>query len=240
MARRIQHVFFDATGTLLDVRGSVGAIYAPHAARFGFATTPEAIDASFRPAMASAPPSCFPGARAGDIPRLERAWWRDIVRRTFAPLGSFERFDDFFDAVFEAFRRPEAWRLLDGARNMLETLRAEGRRLGIVSEMDGRLYDVLEACELRGYFDCVLLSSREGFPKSDGGLFRRALECTGARPESSAHVGDSPRTDVAGAACAGLTAIHFADRSTQAGAAEAAAVARSLHEIPQLLRRLET
>lgn len=239
MPHRFRHVFFDATDTLLCVRGSVGAIYAPEAARFGFVATAEAIDTSFRAALAVAPPTRFPGASARDIPQLERDWWRDVVQRTFAPLGRFVYFDGFFDAVFEAFRRPDAWELVDGARAVLETLRAEGRRLGIVSEMDGRLFDVLDAYGLRGFFDCIALSSREGALKSDGELFRRALEQTGASPETSAHVGDSPMSDVAGALRAGMTAIRLARGRAVVGAEDDGHVVDSLEQVPRLLRRLE-
>jgi len=149
MTRRFEIVFVDAVDTLLRVRGSVGALYAPIAARHGCAAKPDAIDAAFRHAISSAPPPIFPDAIPPTFQEFETAWWHDVVLRTFEPLGGVPEFEAFFPEVFELFRTPEAWELLPGARTALDALRAEGRRLGIISEMDGRLFDVLGAFDLR-------------------------------------------------------------------------------------------
>jgi putative hydrolase of the HAD superfamily len=238
MTRRFDHVFFDATDTLLRVRGSVGAVYAPVAARHGLQATPVEIDRAFRAAIASAPPAAFPEARTDEIPALERRWWRDVVQRTFEPFGAFPRFAAFFDEVFELFRGTAAWELLPGARETLAALAVQGRRLGIVSEMDGRLHDALAAFQLDSLFDAVALSTREGAVKRDGGLFHRALELARASPARSAHAGDSLESDVEGARAAGLTAIYFDGRG-RGDAPPGTSVVSRLTEIPSLLQRLE-
>jgi putative hydrolase of the HAD superfamily len=220
------------------VHGSVGQLYAPAARRHGFEATPAAIDRSFRAAMSTAPPPCFPGADAADLGRLERKWWRDVVARTFEPLGRFERIDPFFDEVFEMFRTTAAWDLLPGARETLEALHRGGRRLGIVSDMDGRLADVLETLGLRRRFDPIVLSTREGASKRDGGLFDAALRRAGVAPGRAAHVGDGLQADVAGAGAAGITAIWF-DARGDGGAPPGVPVVRSWPEIPGLLNELE-
>jgi putative hydrolase of the HAD superfamily len=215
MARRFSLVFFDAIDTLLRVRGSVGAVYAPVAARHGLAAPPAAIDAAFRRAMRGMPGACFPGAPAEDLPRLERQWWHEVVTRTFAPVESFEstgsseRFEAFFAEVFELFRSAAPWELAPGVRETLAALRNDGRRLGIVSDMDGRLFDVLAAFELSDAFDPIALSTRAGVTKRDAALFRHALAVAGVPAAQAAHVGDNLRSDVEAARAAGLTPIHF-------------------------------
>src|SRR5512141_2809814 len=102
MSGRFRRVFFDVTGTLLRVRGSVGAVYAPIAACHGLVVSVERIDAAFRHAIGSAPPPIFPEATPETLAALERGWWRDIVLNTFAAFGAFPRFEAFFDEVFEA------------------------------------------------------------------------------------------------------------------------------------------
>jgi putative hydrolase of the HAD superfamily len=236
MPQRFTHVFVDATDTLLRVHGSVGQLYAPAARRHGFETSAQAVDVAFRAAMSTSPPPCFPGAPAGDLERLEKDWWRDVVRRTFQPLGAFPRFDAFFAEVFEIFRTTAAWDLLPGARDTLLALHREGRRLGIISDMDGRLLDVLEFLGLRRLFDPVVLSTRVGRCKRDGAIYAYALAAAGLLGEQAVHVGDSLRLDVLGARAAGMTPIYF---QSQGDAPPGVAVVRSWPELPAVLRDLE-
>ncbi len=239
MERHFDRVFFDLTGTLLRVRGSVGAVYAAAATRHGVDVAPELVDRNFRAALATAPPACFPGVTHDAVPARERAWWRDVVARTFAPLGRFEAFDDFFADVFAAFARPEAWELLPHAPATLATLQSEGRKLGVVSEMDSRVYGVLEGLDLLRCFDIVALSTECGAVKADGGLFRVALQRTGDAPARCLHVGDSMAADAGGARSAGITAILLSAPAAPPGvplAADLAAVPACIHALERDVR----
>jgi len=235
MERHFDRVFFDLTGTLLRVRGSVGAVYATAAARHGVHATPERVDRYFRAALATAPPACFPGIAPEAIPARERAWWREVVARAFAPLGHFAAFDDFFAEVFAIFARPEAWELLPHAQAALAALQSEGRKLGVVSEMDARVYAVLEGLGLRNHFDVVVLSTECGAVKTDGGLFRVALQRTGDAPAHCVHVGDSLAADAGGARSAGITAILLGAPAAPPGVR----IAADLAAIPDCIRALE-
>jgi len=118
MSLRFEWVFFDAVDTLFRVRGSVGEVYADVAQRHGVDADPAAIEAGFRRAMRGAPPLCFPGAAPGDLERLERQWWRQVVSQSFAGLGSFADFEAFFVAVFDLFGTAAPWELYEGARDV--------------------------------------------------------------------------------------------------------------------------
>ena len=56
-----------------------------------------------------------------------------------------------------------------------------------------------------GEFDVIFDSHREGVEKPDPRFFQIALERSGARAESTMHVGDLYHVDVAGARAAGIT-----------------------------------
>ena len=238
MDRRLTHVFFDVTHTLLDVRGSVGEIYATHARAHGLPAPAEQVEAHFQAAIADLPQSLAPGLSAGEIRAREVAWWRELARRALAPFGPFPRFDAFFADVFEAFRGREAWVLRPDTASMLATLRAQGRRLGIISDMDSRIFDVLADFGLDATFDVVCLSFRCGFRKPDARLFAAALQEAGARAECSVHVGDSLRSDVQGALDAGLHAVHL-DAKRSGGTPARAHVVHDLIQLPALLDRLD-
>jgi HAD superfamily hydrolase (TIGR01509 family) len=152
-------------------------------------------------------------------------------------LGPFPCFEEFFDNVFELFRTTDPWEILPGAREALSELRTEGRRLGIVSDIDGRVYDVLADFGLRELFEPIVLSSRTGRSKRDGGLFPLALEAAGVPPGRAVHVGDSLRADVLGAHAAGFAAIWFGGRPNEAPGIP---IARDWTEVVTRVRELES
>jgi pyrophosphatase PpaX len=95
----------------------------------------------------------------------------------------------------------------DGVVDLLERLRWEGRKLGIVTAKRratvGLAFDVLPLVHL---FGAVVASDdvARGKPHPDGIL--RALELLGAEPREAAYVGDSP-FDVAAAKAARVHAV---------------------------------
>lgn len=93
------------------------------------------------------------------------------------------------------------------AHEVLQSLQAQGRRLGVVSNHVGRLEANLEELGLRGYFDVALDSGILGMRKPDARIFRLACETLRVDPRDALNVGDEPRADVLGAAATGLGAI---------------------------------
>lgn len=79
-----------------------------------------------------------------------------------------------------------------------------GMRLVVVSNSDGTVAQTLERTGLRVHFDVVVDSHLVGFEKPDPGIFRHALEQSGAAPERTLHVGDLYDADVVGARSAGV------------------------------------
>src|SRR5215204_2621889 len=104
MTFSIRVVFFDAANTLFHVNGSVAEIYLHHAAQFGFVRTPESLTAiklAFNRAFLDAPPPVFAATEPHQMKQSERLWWFDVVHNVFYRVGMFERFDEFFDRVFQ-------------------------------------------------------------------------------------------------------------------------------------------
>jgi putative hydrolase of the HAD superfamily len=206
----IEAVLFDATGTLIALREPVGESYARFAAAHGVTLPAWRIDDGFRRILARREPRLFPNAPAGQRPKLERAWWRDVVRDTFRAADQtvrFENFDAFFDDVFSWYAGPGAWQLRPGARDALTTLRAQGLRLGVVSDFDDRLTKVLESLEIASFFETIVLAGSLGIAKPDARIFQAALDELRVAASKAVYVGDDPERDLAGAARAGLAAF---------------------------------
>lgn len=215
----IRVVFFDAAETLFHVDGSVAEIYLRHAVHFGYQAKPDSlslISQAFRRAFHDAPPPVFAVAESAQIKQSERLWWFDVVHNVFYRVGMFERFDEFFDHVFELFADPASWKLYPEVLPTLRELRSRGLELGIVSNFDSRLFTVLRGLGLADLFDTVTISSLAHAAKPSPKIFELALEQHAVEPGEAMHVGDSVRDDVEGATKAGLAAVLLARQGTQA------------------------
>ena len=89
----------------------------------------------------------------------------------------------------------------------LERLRGGGVRLGMISNSEGAIEELLEHVGLRAWFEVVVDSGREGVSKPDPRIFHLATERMGVTAAEAVYVGDVPAVDVDGARGAGLGAI---------------------------------
>lgn len=232
----IRAIFFDAAGTLLRVNGSVGETYARLAREHGKAVSVQALEAGFRRCFATAPPMAFPSAAAGQIPRLEKAWWHDVVQQVFAPLGPFPGFEAYFHALYDFFAEPRAWQIYPEAHQTLTALHARGYRLGVISNFDARLFGVLEGLDIGHFFDPIVASTRAGAAKPEPAIFQNALAECQLQPQEALHIGDSYELDIVGARQAGLTPVLI-ERS---GRQQSTADCRVVRRLDELLTVLES
>lgn len=236
----IRVVFFDAAETLFHVNGSVADIYLEQAVRFGFARTPESLGAikqAFGRAFREAPPPVFAATDPAQIKQSERLWWFDIVHNVFYRVGMFDRFDDFFERVFQVFEDPASWRLYPETVETLARLRARNLELGVISNFDSRLFAVMRGLGIADAFDTVTISSLAQAAKPAPKIFQLALEKHAVDPEEALHVGDSPRDDVEGASKAGLHAVLL-DRQGKHDDTDQRVI-RRLDDLLPLLDRLQ-
>lgn len=105
--------------------------------------------------------------------------------------------------------------LAPGVGAVLEALKAEGFRVGIICDVgmtpSGTLIRYLEAHGLREHFDHWSFSDQVGVYKPDRKIFEHALAGLGVvDPSRAVHTGDLRRTDVAGALGIGMGTVRFA------------------------------
>lgn len=134
--------------------------------------------------------------------------------------------------------------VLEGAREALEELRRAGYKLAVVSNVvfwPGYLTRaVLDRAGLSGFFRVQVYADEVKCLKPHPRIFAEALRLVRAEPSSSAHVGDSPFEDLAGALASDMAGVLVArDRSTTLMDAKLrVAVVRSLLEVPPAVRAL--
>lgn len=207
-------IVFDAAGTLLRLRESVGTVYSRFATKFGVTVLPTQLDDGFRRIFAQTPTPVFPGRPQGEIAALEKAWWREVVRRTFRAADSTileshfcEGFEKFFNALWNFYSSTDAWQAAPDTGWLLDALHGVGLRTAVLSNFDHRLPKLLEQTQLLQKFEAVILPSEAGATKPSPVIFEFALQRLALTNSQVIYVGDHPTQDLAAARACGWRAI---------------------------------
>ncbi len=196
----IRAVFFDAGGTLLRTAEPVGRTYARLANSYDWQPSAERLEQGFRAAWKE---RTTEGTARGRP--LGKEGWKKILRSSVEAGGLPKEFpfNDYFEEVYAHFARPDAWREFPETEMALARLKQQGIRIGILSNWDPRLHQVLTGFAWREQLDTVLVSEEVGVEKPDPGIFRKAEQVGGWAPEECALIGDDPVSDRRGAEGAG-------------------------------------
>lgn len=235
---RYPYVLFDAGDTLLGPRESFGATYARVFARHGLDLPADAFEAALRATWTDIDRSIPRGVdRYGYFSGGERGYWLRFVRETLGRLPGSPRTAGLAEVALEElidrFRSTESWQVFQDVPPVLQELRRSGARMGVVSNWDSRLPDLLERVGLASFFEAVVVSHLEGAEKPAPVLFERGLERLGARPEETLHVGDTPELDLEGARSAGIACV-LVDRRGRLDPARGASA--DLSGLPAIVR----
>lgn len=205
----VKVIFFDAVGTLFWVRGTVGEIYSHFALDAGISVDAQALDQSFIRCFRAAPRAAFPNATATALPQLEYDWWKAIACQSFDQVGVLEKlgdFETFFRPLYDHFALADPWIVYPEVHAVLQELKGQFE-LGIVSNFDTRLYQVIEVLGLAEYFSTITLSTATGVAKPQPEVFQAALAKHDCVPKQAIHIGDDWTEDYQGAMAAGLQGV---------------------------------
>jgi putative hydrolase of the HAD superfamily len=251
-------VLFDAGDTLLAPAPSFQGRFMAVAAEHGLPLEEAAVDAAIADAVRAAEwPSDWTD------PATQREFWVGFYRQVLAdlghegPEGSGKPHDgpagsgsgtepaagargapvngELADALFEAFSDPAGYRLFDDVRPALDELAGLGIKLGVVSNFEPWLEDILDLQGIGDRFAAVAISGKLGVAKPDPDIFKAALTEAGADPGATVHVGDQPVNDVAAARAVGITPVLI-DRYNRHPETDAAHRVEDLLELVELVR----
>lgn len=129
-----------------------------------------------------------------------------------------------------------------GALELLQALRARGKRLGLVTNGFAETHrEKIALLKLEELFEAVFIADEVGMLKPDPQLFVHACERLGGEPKRAAMVGDRYDRDIRGAAEAGLFTVWFNVRGERLAAGSGPppdAVCTSLGEVGRVLDAL--
>jgi len=111
------------------------------------------------------------------------------------------------DQLVTATRISANWCVIrPGTREALLRL-AQKYRLGVISNADGKIAQVLERCGIAYCFEAIVDSGIVGVEKPHPAIFAEALRAMGSVPGESLYVGDIYSVDYLGGKAAGMNAI---------------------------------
>lgn len=221
----IRAVYFDAVGTVIHPAKPVAHTYALAARRHGADVDaallqPRLFAAYVRQEVADA----GTGWRTSELREADR--WRDIVADVLPELPDSTA---CLAELLAEFARPEAWVVAEGAAEVFDRLAARGLILGMASNFDARLADIVAALpELKRVSEKCLISSVLGWRKPAPEFFAGVVASAGVSAEKILFVGDDIRNDIEGATAAGMRAVRI-DRDG------AGAISGGIRQLSELL-----
>jgi len=202
---RAELVTFDAGNTLAVPHPSVGEIYAEVAAAYGLTLDPGETDQRFFAAFKEATHA----PKDAEAVKDDKNLWRIVVRASLPDaLPDGFPYEVFFDELYASFAHGHRWRLLPGAREIVEALVAKGKKVAVLSNADARFRQVFTELGMTEFFTEMFISGEIGVEKPDLRIFRHVETSTGVAPGKILHLGDSVIHDVQGAEAAGWQAAH--------------------------------
>lgn len=195
----IKAVFFDVGSTLIYPSPSVGEMFKIVASERGHVFDPAMVD------------RCMPEVDALYDREYERNgdfWcshessvqiWKDMYTLLCTLMGLSEDSEAISDAMYDRYLLARSWSLYDDVEPALRSLKEAGYRLGIISNWDASLPNLIEALGLGDMFDVVVPSASKGCRKPHPSIFELALREMGVEAHEAVHVGDLPEADGAAA-----------------------------------------
>lgn len=218
MSCRFKLVTFDVTGTLLRFRRTAGEQYVETGKKFGHVLNADEVQNSFIKQYKFYNKK-YPNFGSGTIGWEN--WWRSVVSKVFTESYrgklSDKDIDVFFKDLIKSYSNRTGWKLADGATELLDMLRSRNITLGVISNFDARLHDLLKEMNLYNYFKFVITSYESGLVKPDSAIFKLAESLASTKSSDlKIHIGDNFDLDYKAALDAGWNSIlvsHTLDKT---------------------------
>ena len=128
-------------------------------------------------------------------------------------------------------------KLFDSSREVLETLRSQGYKIGIITNGDSDIQRrKIHIAGIEDLLDCVVVSGDYKVSKPDVKLFEKALELLDVKPNEAIMVGDMFYSDMLGAHHAGMHTIWLSKREYTD---ENICMIRDIKEVLEVIKRAD-
>lgn len=209
--RCIRLVTFDATNTLLKFKVQPWEYYTILGRDYGFEGSNEEIKSrlldNYKLMWKKYP-------NFGKDSMKWEDWWRQVVKKTFdGQLPSNANVEGLATQLINDYKTTKCWHLTDGSHEVLNYLRNYGAFLGVISNFDPRLVEILHNVKIDYKLDFIYNSFDIGFAKPDRKIFDHVLmkdipgKPKNLLPKNCLHIGDDVEKDYKAAKAAGWNAL---------------------------------
>ena len=229
----VRAVLFDVGETLVHPAPSFPELFSRVLADAGHDRSPERVVEASRAVFHR----FSEAARDNDLwttsPEASARFWKSVYARMLEELA-IGHANGLADTLYATFTDHRNYALFDDVIPTLDELDADRLALGIVSNFEAWLDDLLRTLGVRDRFRVVVISGIVGIEKPDPRIFTLALDDLGVPAADVAYVGDNPEFDVAPPAALGMTPILI-DRRGRFSDADGRRIT-DLRALPELLR----
>jgi putative hydrolase of the HAD superfamily len=197
-------VFFDAGETLVHPHPTFAELFALVLHREGYDVDPAVVADSthvisqrFEEAVSD---------MWTTSPERSRAFWHSVYERLLEHLG-VPNPNGLADDLYAEFTDLSNYALFPDVEDTIARLRSAGLLLGVVSNFEAWLEQLLESLGVAASFDVRVISGVEGMEKPDPRIFRLALDRADMEPQESVYVGDNPAFDTSPAEHLGMLGV---------------------------------
>lgn len=233
--RETEMVFFDAGETLVHPEPSFPQLFARVCASYGLEVDLSRLPKATRCLMAGVEERQKKGYTFTNDEFESRRFWLGFYSRLVRELGGDEVDGTLPQALYHTFSDPANYALYHDVPETLNRLSEQGCRLGIISNFEAWLQELLDLLDVSRHFEVVVISGREKYEKPHPEIYSTALRRAGVPPQRALHVGDSPLSDYQGPSETGMRAVLI-DRWNRFPDFDGSRV-RDLRELPGLLAR---
>jgi putative hydrolase of the HAD superfamily len=200
---RFRAVFFDAGETLVHPAPSFPELFAQIVKREGYPREPVAISDGLTLVSDEFRRASHERALWTTSPERSRRFWLGVYDR-FLDVLDLPRDDGLADTLYREFTDRRNYAAFDDVLSTLHALRDAGATLGVISNYEAWLEDLLSDLGLSELLPVRVVSGIEGVEKPDPAIFRLALDRVGVPAAEVVYVGDVPDFDYEPAAALGM------------------------------------
>ncbi len=228
----VRAVFFDAGETLVHPAPTFPDLFAAIVTREGHPREPVDI----RHGLTMVSDAFVRAAEDNELwttsPDRSRRFWTVVYDR-FLEVLDIPTGNGLTETLYAEFSDVGNYDAFEDVRPVVDALEGAGVQLGVISNFEPWLEDLLAQLDLARSFPVRVVSGLEGVEKPDPAIFLLALARAGLEPHEAAYVGDVPEFDVEPAAALGMfpVLIDRRERYPDHGGARAT----DLRELPAIL-----
>jgi putative hydrolase of the HAD superfamily len=209
----IKAVFFDADDTLITIKDSIGIHYLKVFNKYGFDYPISGLNIIIKNTWFNNRNKYLNAENDYQTSiEQEKDFWINFVKEVCQSCN-INYSNQLLEEVYFEFSKAETRNPMPDAINVLEYLKNNNYKIGIISNHDLRLKNVLSELGLYEYFDYFFVSATLGYKKPSEKVFSKVLELTNFNKDQIVYIGNSYDLDYLGAKNAGWKALLLGDNN---------------------------